>query len=127
MSQDADFLVATVGGGDRQVVEGWTDTPDHHFVAVIVRTRLASDVAVWTETRVQPGGGTMFRLEPGQASTTIESRSGPLIGWSTTVGDRMVKVLHPDRLPAADVGLAMVPLQPLASTWPPPATKPREH
>ena len=101
--------------------------PDHHFEAVIVRSQLTGGMSVWTETRVRQGGSTLFRLEPGHASTRIECRSGSMVGWSTNVKGGVVNVLHPDRLPIADVDLALVSLQSLATTWPPPTTELRER
>lgn len=111
------FLAAKAYPCARSVVEGWTDTPDHHFRSVILRSETADGVSVWTETRHEHGGHTMFRLEAGQSSTRVECRSGPMVGWSTTIEGRTVKVLHPERLPPDEVALDLVPVRSITDTW----------
>ncbi len=107
---DPDFLVAAVDRSQRSVVEGWTDTPAHRFASVVLRSEIGDGVSVWTETRDRRGGFTWFRLEPGRSSTTLDCRSGRMIGWTTIVDGRTVKVLHPEHVSANDLELELVPL-----------------
>ena len=106
-----DFLVATVHGSQRRAVEGWTDTPDHQFSSVVVRSEIGDDVSVWTEIRDQRGGFTLFRLDPGQSTPALECRSGRMLGWSTVMDGRVVNVLHPEHLAPSGVELKLVSLQ----------------
>ena len=107
---DSDVLVAAVDRDHRSVVEAWSDTPDHRLASVVLRSEIGNDVSVWTETRIQPGGFQLVRLEPGQTSTELQCRSGRMIGWSALMEGQVVNVLHPEGLPTVDMNLALVPL-----------------
>jgi hypothetical protein len=107
-------MVATIDGSQSAVVEAWTDTPDHRFVSVVVRSDIGDKGSVWTETRIRSGGFALFRLEPGQSRTSVDCRSGRMTGWSTMTKGRTIKVLHPDHLPGSDVALRFVPLRSLS-------------
>ncbi|MEM9745217.1 MAG: hypothetical protein AAF945_00885 [Actinomycetota bacterium] len=104
-------MVAVVDGSQRSVVEAWSDTPEHRFASVVVRFELDDDESVWTETRVQPGGFRLFRLGPGEVSTELTCRSGPMIGWSARVDGREVDVLQGARVPMSRFDLRLVALR----------------
>ena len=109
--EDPDFLVAVLAGCRRSVVEAWSDTPEYRFASVVVRSELDGDVSVWTETRVQPGGFRLFRVEPGEVSAELQYRSGRMIGWSADVDGRTVDVLHPAHVSLTPIDLQLVALQ----------------
>ena len=105
-----DFLVATVDQSRPPVVEAWTDTPDHRFASIVLRSDIDDNVSVWTQTYERRGGLRLFRLKLGQSSTVLECRSGRMVGWSTILESRTVNVLHPEHLTMSNVGLKLMPL-----------------
>ena len=111
LQKHPDFLVAVLDRSRPPVVEAWTDTPDHEFASVVLRSDIGDDVSVWTHTYPRRGGVRLFRLEPGQSSTVIEHRSGRMVGWSTILEGCTVDVLHPEHLTPAALEFKVMPLQ----------------